>query len=146
MKSFPRKALVLLGCAAIFSGAAMAAEAGRPPPDRMRGGHDGAPMFMHGVHLDEAQRDKVFAIMHAQEPMLREQAKAQRHAHEALRAMAVSGQFDEAKASALAQAAAKAMAAAELQRARSHAQIYALLTPEQRSQAAEGRPRREPRP
>jgi Spy/CpxP family protein refolding chaperone len=148
MKSFPRKTLLLLGCAAIFGSAAMAAEDDRPfpPPGRMMGGHGGAPMSVHGVQLDEAQQDKVFAIMHAQEPLLREQAKAERKAHEALRAMAASGQFDEARAAALAQAAAKAMAAIDLQRARSDAQIFALLTPEQRRQAAEARPRREPRP
>lgn len=77
---------------------------------------------------------------------MREQEKAARHAHEALRAMATSGQFDEAKATALAQAAGKAMAAIALQRARTDAQINALLTPEQRRQAAERGPHREPRP
>jgi Spy/CpxP family protein refolding chaperone len=147
MKSFPRKALGLLGCAAIFTSAALAAEDGRspPPPAPMMGGHGPAPMFMQGVPLDEAQQDKVFAIMHAQEPVLREQAKAQRKARESLRAMAVSGQFDEARAAALAQAEARAIAAIELQRARSDAQLFALLTPEQRRQATEAGPRRDPR-
>jgi Spy/CpxP family protein refolding chaperone len=118
------------------------------------GGHGPAPMFLHGVVLDETQQDKVFAIVHAQEPQQREQAKASRQAHEALRALATSGQFDDARASALAQTAAKAMAAMALQQARTDAAIYALLTPEQRSQASEGAtrraqheggPRREPR-
>ncbi|MDB5754034.1 MAG: hypothetical protein JWR56_462 [Massilia sp.] len=147
MKSLQRKALILFGCACIFGGAAMAADGGRPPrPGQMMDGHGPGPRFLHGVQLDEAQQDKVFAILHAQEPMLREQAKAERQAHQALRALAASGQFDEAKASALAQAAGRAIAASALQRARSEAQIQALLTPEQRRQAAEGRPRREPRP
>ncbi len=77
---------------------------------------------------------------------MREQGKAARHAHEALRAMAFSGQFDDARATSLAQAGASAMAAIALQQARADAQIYALLSPEQRRQAAEQRPRREPRP
>lgn len=156
MKLLPRHVLALLGCACIVSTAAVAAEPDRAPPAghmmREMGPHrhGPAPMFLHGVVLDEAQQDKVFAIVHAQQPQLREQAKAARQAHEALRAMATSGQFDDAKASALAQAAAKAMAATALQQARTDAQIYALLTPEQRSQAGhaphEGGPRREPRP
>jgi protein CpxP len=150
MKLFPRHALALLGCACIVSTAAMSAQADRgPPPARMMhgqgpGGHGQAPGFLRGVELDEAQQDKVFAIVHAQQPQLREQAKAARHAHEALRAMATSGQFDEARASALAQSAASAMAALALQQARTDAQVYALLTPEQRRQASEGGQRRPP--
>ena len=104
------------------------------------------PMLLHGVVLDEAQQDKVFAIVHAQEPQMRDQGKAARHAHEALRAMATSGQFDDARASALAQAGAKAMAAMALLQARTDAQIHALLTPEQRRQASEHGPRRDARP
>jgi Spy/CpxP family protein refolding chaperone len=128
----------------------MSAQPDQPPPrghmmheqGRGAGGHGSAPRFLRGVVLDEAQQDKVFAIVHAQQPLLREQSKAARQAHEALRAMAGSGNFDDAKASALAQAAAKAMAAMALQRARTDAQIYALLTPEQRRQASDGGPRR----
>lgn len=109
-------------------------------------GHDQGAPFLHGVKLDEAQQDKVFAILHAQAPMLREQGKAARQAHEALRAMGASVPFDEAKAAALAQSGAKAMAAMALQHARTEAQIYALLTPEQRRLAAEHAARRGPHP
>jgi protein CpxP len=150
MKLFPRQALALLGCACIVSGAAMSAPPEQAPSGRMqheRGAESRGrgPMFLHGVVLDEAQQDKVFAIVHAQEPQMREQGKAARHAREALRSMATTGQFDDAKAAALAQAGAKAMAAMALQRARTDAQIYALLSPEQRRQAAEHGPRRGPR-
>ena len=146
MNFFSRQALALLGCACIASTAAMSAEpdGGPPPPGHMMGGH--GPMPLRGVALDEAQQDKVFAIVHALEPQMREQEKALRHAHEALRAMATSGQFDYAKATALAQAGARAMAAMDLQQARTDAQINAQLTPEQRRQAADHGPRREPRP
>jgi protein CpxP len=156
MNFFPRHAFAMLGCACIVSAAAMSAEPDHAPaPGRMMQGegpgrspmsHRGEghrPMLPPGVHLDEAQQDKVFAIIHAQEPQMREQAKAARHAHEALRAMAASGQFDDARASALAQAGGQAMAAMALQHARTDAQINALLTPEQRRQAREHGPRRE---
>lgn len=146
MKLSPRRALALLGCACIVSAAAIAAEPDHPPPGHMMHGRGPESMFLDGVVLDETQQDKVFAIVHAQEPRMREQGKAARHAHEALRAMAFSGQFDDARATSLAQAGASAMAAIALQQARADAQIYALLSPEQRRQAAEQRPRREPRP
>jgi protein CpxP len=162
MNFFPRHAFAMLGCACIVSAAAMSAEPEQAPGpsaghmmrgegpgprfDPMQHGGEGrGPMPLHGVHLDEAQQDKVFAIVHAQEPQMREYEKAARHAHEALRAMAASGQFDDARASALAQAGGQAMAAMALQRARTDAQINALLTPEQRRQANEHGQRREPR-
>lgn len=151
MKLSLRQALALLGSACIVSTAAIAAEPDHSPPGQMMHGRGPAgrgpgPMFLHGVMLDEAQQDKVFAIVHAQEPRMREEGKAVRHAHEALRALAASGQYDDAKASALAQDGANAMAAMALQQARTDAQIYALLSPEQRRQAVEQRPRHEPRP
>ncbi len=104
------------------------------------GGH-GLP-FLRGVTLTEAQRDRVFAITHAAEPQQREQMKSAHKAHEALDAMAASGQFDEGKAAALAQTAGQAMAAMALSHARIEAQVMALLTPEQRQQAASEHARR----
>jgi Spy/CpxP family protein refolding chaperone len=147
MNFLPRQALALLGLACIVSTAAMSAEPEHAPPPsgHMMRGHGPGPMPLRGVVLDEAQQDKVFAIVHAQEPQMREQEKAARHAHEALRTMAASGQFDDAKAAALAQAGGKAMAAMALQQARTDAQINALLTPEQRHQANDHSQRREPR-
>jgi protein CpxP len=166
MNFLPRHAFAMLCCASVVSAVAMSAEPEQaPPPGRTmqdegpgsmphRGegpgpmqhrGQGHGPMLPPGVHLDEAQQDKVFAIVHAQEPRMREQEKAARHAHEALRAMATSGQFDDARASALAQAGAQAMAAMALQQARTTAQINALLTPEQRRQADEHGRRRESR-
>lgn len=110
-------------------------EHGRGP-----GAHHGLP-FLRRVTLTEAQQDRVFAIMHAQEPPRREQMKNVRKAHEALKAMAASGQFDESKAAVLAQAAGQAVAAMALLHARTEAQVMAILTPEQRQQAASERPR-----
>lgn len=109
-------------------------------------GRGQGPAFLHGVRLDDAQQDKVFAILHAQAPMMREQAKAARQAHEALRAMGTAVPFDDAKAAVLAQSGAKAMAAMALQHARTEAHIYALLTPEQRRQATEHAARGGPQP
>ncbi|MES2298535.1 MAG: periplasmic heavy metal sensor [Pseudomonadota bacterium] len=114
---------------------------GPPPMDHSGpGGHGPGMPSLHGLDLSEAQQDKVFAIMHAQQPQRRELEKSAHKAHEALHALAGSGQFDEAKAAALAQAAGQAMAALALQQARMEAQIAALLTPEQRKKAEAAHP------
>ena len=107
--------------------------------------HGLAPGLTAGVVLDEAQEDKVFAILHAQEPQRREQSRILRQSRDALRAMASSGQYDEGKAALLARSAGAAVAALELMEARTGARIMALMTPEQRSEAQAGKARRQPR-
>jgi len=118
-----------------------------PPMQNFSGAHDEGtnPPFLRGVELSEAQHDKIFSIMHKQEPLMREQAKAARKAQDALRALAASGAYEDAKAKTLADALARATAEMTLQNARSEQQIYALLTPEQRKQAESMRSKHEPR-
>lgn len=128
--------------AAACSGAVLAqpTPAMRGPGEPHRAGH-----LLHGVELDEAQEDKVFAILHTQEPQRREQAKVLRQSQEGLRKLATSGQYDESKAAALAKAAGAAMAALALQDARTDARILGVMTPEQRQQATSEPARRHPR-
>jgi protein CpxP len=103
----------------------------------------GEPPFMHGLALNEAQQDKVFAILHAQEPYVREQGKAFHKAQEALHAMARADKYDDAKAASLAQAAAQAMSNIALQRVRTEQKLMAVLSAEQRKQLDQRKP---PRP
>lgn len=91
--------------------------------------------FLRGLDLSEAQRDKIFSILHAQAPLMREQAKTAHKVHEELRALVTSGDYDDAKAKALAESGARAMSEMALLHARRDHQIYALLTPEQHMQA-----------
>lgn len=107
---------------------------GMGPMAGMHGMH-GGPMVIPGVELSEAQRDKVFAIMHGQAPQMHEQMKAVHKAHDALRELGKSGAFDEARATALSQQLGAAVAATAMQHARVRAQVHSLLTPEQRKQA-----------
>lgn len=104
------------------------------------------PPFLHGLNLSEAQRDKIFSLLHAQAPLMREQAKTAHKAQADLRALATSGEYDDAKAQALAESGARAMAEMAVLHARSDHQIYALLTPEQRKQAEEMKAKFESRP
>ena len=117
---------------------------GRPPfgPPGMLS----APPFLRGLELSEAQQDKVFALLHAQVPYLREQEKSARKAHEGLRALGAAVPFDDAKAAALAQAAGQAHANIMLQQVRTEQKLLALLTSEQRKQLADEAPRHPPRP
>jgi Spy/CpxP family protein refolding chaperone len=101
-------------------------------------GGPGLP-FLRGIDLSEAQQDRLFVILHAEAPQMREQDKAERKAHEALRAMFEAGDFNEAKASAQTKALGQAIAARELLRVRTAGQVMALLTPEQRAQLKQER-------
>lgn len=99
-----------------------------------RGPGPGMPFWrFHGLNLSEAQQDKVFNIMHAQAPQRREHEKAIRKAEEGLRALGRADRFDDARAAALSRDLGQAIAAAELLRVRTDAQLLAVLTPEQRA-------------
>lgn len=109
-----------------------------PGPDFGPRRHMGGPglPFLRGIALSEAQQDRLFAIMHAQAPQLREQDKAERKAIDALHAMREAGQYDETRAAAQAKALGQAIAARELLRVRTAAQVMALLTPQQKEALA----------
>jgi protein CpxP len=140
---------IKLACAGVLAmavlGSAMAFGAGqehRPPHDQMMQGEGMAPgrmgpMGMHGMDLSAAQRDKVFAIKHAQAPQAHELQGRLQKAHEALREMAHSGKLDEARATALSQEIGAATAAMALLHVRTAVQVQALLTPEQRKKMAD---------
>lgn len=98
------------------------------------------PPHLHGLNLTEAQQDKVFEIMHAQAPVMRDKAKGLRKAEGDLHALTAAPDYSEAKARTLADAAAKAMAEMALVRAKADRQVFEVLTPEQRKQLAETKP------
>lgn len=117
---------------------------GGPDGQGPRGGPGfgpGRPPFFHGLELSEAQEDKVFAILHAETPYLREQGKAAAKARAALHALASADKYDDAKAAALAKEAATAEANIALQRVRTQQKLLAVLTPEQRKKQADDKPR-----
>ena len=112
---------------------------GRGPMGK-RGGERGdemRPHYLRGLSLTEAQRDKVFEVMHAQAPGMREKAKAHLAAEEALRQLTAAPDYSEVKARALADTLGKSVAEMALVRAKADRQIFDLLTAEQRKQLAE---------
>lgn len=104
----------------------------------------GPMMHLRALNLTEAQRDKIFSIMHAQAPAMRDKHKAIRKAREELRTLAHGDSFDAGRARAASDALGKAVGEMALQRAATHAQVHAVLTPEQRKKAEEMRQHRGP--
>lgn len=103
-------------------------------------GHEGA-MGGHGMHwmgmlhhldLSEAQRDKIFTLMHDQAPKMHELMKAGRQAHRDLAAASEGSSFDEAKAKSASDTLARSHAEMGLMQAKMHYQLMQILTPEQR--------------
>lgn len=108
-----------------------------PGPEKM-------PPHLRDLSLTEAQRDKVFEIMHGQAPAMRDKAKALHQAEGELRALAAGPDYNEGKARVLTEAVAKAMSEMTLARLKAERQVYEILTPEQRKQMLEARPSGEP--
>jgi protein CpxP len=100
---------------------------------------DVPPPYLAGLTLSEEQQDKVFAILYAAAPAIREQMKALRKAREALEELTTTAQYQETRARTLAEASAKAASQLALLRARTERDMYLLLTPEQRVQMLDRR-------
>jgi protein CpxP len=97
------------------------------------------PPFLMGLKLSDDQQDKIFNIMHAAAPQLRDQSKSVRKARDALRDMTHSAQFSNDSAMTLAQTAGKAEGQLAFLRTRMEHDLYAVLTPEQQAEVAKRR-------
>ena len=112
----------------------------------MHGGHGmkgGGMAMMRGLHrldLSEAQEDRIFDIMHAQAPAMRDQMKSLRKAETELKAMKTAPDYSEAKAKTLIDGIASQRAAMDLSRLQAERKVMDILTPEQRKQLAEIKP------
>ena len=122
-----------------FRGPPPGPEFGGFPGDGFAGPGFGPPPFLAGLKLTDDQQDKVFAIVYAAAPAMREQAKALRKAHAALHDINRSPHYDESRVKGLADSAAKAESQMTVLRVRTEHDIYVLLTPEQKKQLEERR-------
>ena len=111
-------------------------EKGQSHFGKHHGQPSGAP-YLHGLGLSDAQDDQLFALDHAQAPIMREHHKQHQQLREDLRTTAQADKFDESKAQHLADKAAKLEKEKVLSFARHEAKVFALLTPEQRKKARE---------
>lgn len=90
------------------------------------------PRYLADLALTEDQQDKIFGILYAAVPAVREQAKALRKAREALDELTTTVQYEQARVKGLADSLAKADSQLALLRARTEREIYLVLTPAQR--------------
>ncbi len=101
--------------------------------------------FLRGLDLTEAQRDKIFAVRHANAPAMREQGKIMHAARAELAKLALSNDYDEARVKALTDRSAQAMSTMAQLRARSMNEVFRVLTPEQQAKVIERHARWEQR-
>lgn len=113
-------------------------ECAGPERHGMPGGE--LPPYLRALNLDEAQRDKVFAILHEQAPTMRERLKRLNRAQADLRRLTAGPDYDETKARALAEQIGRAMSEVALLRARTDRLIFDVLSPEQRKHLVEPGP------
>lgn len=93
--------------------------------------------MMGALQLSDEQRSRIGELRAAQAPAMREQAAAAREARRELRALSMSADYDEAKARAISERAAKASAEMSMLRAKAGNEFFNILTPEQRQQFTE---------
>lgn len=95
---------------------------------------------LHRLDLSEAQQDKIFEIMHAQAPSMREQMKTLRKAEDELRDLRAQPNFSEASAKALIDRISGIRAEHEMARLQAERKVLDVLTAEQRQKLSEMRP------
>ncbi|MGZ8251382.1 MAG: Spy/CpxP family protein refolding chaperone [Methylophilaceae bacterium] len=105
----------------------------------------GIPPYLRDIDLTEAQRDKLFSLMYAQMPAMREQGKLRHKTMAELRALSSAETFDDGKAQQLTSQLANIEKDMLLARTRNDAKIFAILTPEQRQKLEEARKAKEER-
>lgn len=90
--------------------------------------------MLYGLNLSEEQQDKVFNIIHRQEPRKRESLKMLHKSIAALHDLVRSSNYSDANVQSFSRAIGQASADLALMHAQTERQIYEILTPEQRRQ------------
>ena len=133
-------AMALLGSAAFAQG---------PPPERMHGGgmfsEHMLDFFADILNLIDAQQAQVKQIMTAARPTLEPLFQQEMQNKKAMMQLAMSGNFDEAKAQTIAQQSAQIHSQLELEHARVAAQAHQVLTADQKTKLSQFLAKREQR-
>ena len=100
-------------------------------------GHRGGGMMLRGLDLTDDQKNQVRQIMEASKAKVRPLRESMKANREKLRAATADGKFDEALVQTLATEQANISARLLVERTRAKSQIFQILTPEQRTKAAQ---------
>ena len=136
-------AVVVLATGAIFViGQKVARHHGGPGHGK---GHGGPMMALRGLDLTDEQKAKVKEIMEASRTTV-EPLMQQKHAnHKQIAELGVNGAFDQVKVEALAAEQGNITAKLIVEKEKAKAQVFAILTDEQKAKAAEMRTKFEER-
>lgn len=149
--TFAIVAITLLGIGAILAfaqGAVDKPEFGRFGKFNRGGAHKmgrGLGMALRGLNLTDEQKAAVKQLMQENRAKFEPIASALRENREKMRAATAKGAFDEAQVTALANEQADLLAKMIVEKERAKAQVFALLTDEQKAKAAEMRQKMEER-
>jgi protein CpxP len=124
---------------ALLAAAAVAQDGPRGPRGE---GFAGPGMGLHGLDLSDAQRAQVKQIMTAEKPTLKPLMQQEMQNHQQMTALVRSGSFEEVKAQAIAAQGAQIHTQIAVERAKIDAQVYQLLTPDQKTKLAERQAKR----
>jgi protein CpxP len=117
----------------LMAGAVVAQEGPRGP----HGGFGGPGMEFRGLDLTDAQKAQVKQIMTAERPTMKPLMQQEMQNHQQMTALVRGGSFEEAKAQPIAAQEAQIHSQLAVERAKIDAQIYQLLTPEQKTKLTE---------
>ena len=147
MKSVRSLLMIAAAGLALAAGIAMAQnQSGEDAPmhDSMhRGMHGhmmGGPefqMFLHKLNLSDDQKAQVKQIFQTERPTLKPLMQQEAQAHLQMMQLVSSGNFDQAKATAIATQEAQTHIQVQVEHAKIHSQIYQLLNSEQKAKVAE---------
>lgn len=101
------------------------------------GGYGHAAMFLRGLDLSVEQKAKVKDILDSSKTTVEPLMEQMRANHETLRSLGIADRFDQAQVEAIAAAQSNVMAQLIVEREKTKAQIFAILTDEQKAKAAE---------
>lgn len=94
-------------------------------------------MFLHQLNLSDDQKAQVKQIFQNEKPAMKPLMQQEMQARLAMIQLVTSGNFDQAKASAIANQEAQTHVAMEVEHAKIGAQIYQLLNSDQKAKVAD---------
>ena len=144
MKYRIAKYSLLAGLAlALVAGLAFAQQEGGPMHHDMRGMHGhflgdpGFAMMLHQLNLTDDQKAQVKQIFQTEKPNIKPLMRQQFQSHQQMMQLITSGNFDQAKATAIATQEAQTHIQMEVEHAKIGSQIYQLLDSTQKAKVAD---------
>ena len=128
---------------ALFAGAAIAADQGNeggPMHHGMMMHHgfgDGLGLPLHQLNLTDDQKTQIHQIMKSEHATMKPLMQQEFRAHQQMMQLVTSGNFDQAKAAAIATQESQTRVQLEVEHAKIASQVYNLLSSDQKAKVAD---------